>query len=644
MTDFIPNSLNRSFQAISRASKENPATKPSPTTSPTTPPKTNSSPNLFKQNGSKYLQANADSPPTMGLGLRNFLGLGLGKKNDDFAVLSAAQPSPQTASQTRISDAFNPDLLPAVNESAPLSPPAVCRDLKTCEPGSVRPPIYAFDFAPSKMRPFPEARSLKGPLATRTGWLSQLEKSHRGYNLEIFHNGIPFGALKSALGKYDNNQDAQLNLDEAKRAGVLNSTQADALKQLARSHQLMPADPKNIDAVALGKALETQGVTIPADLANALSDLEVLNHYLGQADIAPEEIILQADPKARATSKSTLTMKDYAETTIEQKAETKEEYSTAKLKYLKLKSEVRSLEQNVKTLTGKMDAATKERDRLIARNPSHSGIPSLQAKMASLQTELTPKIAALAAKKALLSEKGNATVEGVYAKGGTVVDKYIIGPQTPEQKAVQFGDIYDRRAQQGITDGYKHDNVGCAALTDLLHTLVLGREINVQKMLELTQSSDHYGPVQVTHTPGTRTTPFAKDKPNPADPSAKPQEENLQALFDQDVLKPGMVLFINTDSDMRLTGENADKGNNQFGSSDRHWFTYMGKSGETPIFLDNTGTKYTLQQMINHYQVGREDNIGTPTVLHTVFDFYPSEAEREKFKAFAQKLLGNSLQ
>jgi hypothetical protein len=495
------------------------------------------------------------------------------------------------------------------------------------------------------MVPFPEERTLKGPLAANTNWLNKLEKSHRGYNLESFHNGIPFGALKSALGKSDKNGDSQLNLDEARHAGVLTRSQAGTLKQLARTHQLMPADPKQINAVDLGRSLQAQGVSLPEDLTNALSDLEVLNHYLGQTNIAPEEIVLQADPQARDTRTTTIPMKEYATNTIEQNPQTKEQHRAAKLEYLNLKREIGKLEHEIKTFTRGLESAGKTLEHLKQRAPNDPRIPAQQAKIDSDQVTLTQKRETLAEKQTALVEKGMVSVEGVYEKGGTVVERYVVGAQTPEQKSDLFGDIYQRRPQEG-TDGYKHDNIGCAAKTDLLHTLVLGREINVQKMLTLTekggQGSEHYGPVKVTHTPGTRTTPFSKDKHNPADPT-KPQEENLQAMFDQDVIKPGMVLFINTNSDMRLEGESDDMGSKPFGSSDRHWFTYMGKSGDTPIFLDNTGTQYTLQQMISHYRVGREDNVGTPTVLHTVFDFYPTEAERDKFKAFAQKLLGNTL-
>lgn len=674
MADFIPNTLRTAFQDLAHTQK----TKTASTQPLALPSKPISQPHLFKQKApTQYLQEKEAPTQTTGMGLRNLLthGLGLGPKHDDFALLSAAHPSSQDTSQPHFSEAFtigstelvynhasphptegdpsnidpidfNPDLLDDVSTSAPMQTPPVCTDVKTCTPGSVRPPIYTFAFPPSKMVPFPEERTLKGPLAANTNWLNKLEQSHRGYDLESFHNGIPFGALQSALGKSDKNGDSQLNLDEARQAGVITASQANTLKQLARTHQLMPADPKQIDAVALGRSLQAQGVSLPTDLTNALSDLEILNHYLGQKDIAPEEIILQADPKARDTHKTTISMKEYATNTVEQNPQTKEQYRAAKLEYLNLKQEVGKLERDFNNATRTLAGAREKLERLQQRAPNDPRIPAQQAKIDSDQAALEQKRQALEAKQTALVEKGQVSVEGVYAKGGTVVKRYIVGPQTPEQKSDLFGDIYQRRPQEGVTDGYKHDNVGCAAKTDLLHTLILGREINVQKMLTLTengeQGSKDYGPVKVTHTPGTRTTPFSKDKHNPADPT-KPQEENLQAMFDQDVLKPGMVLFINTNANMRLEGESDDMGSKPFGSSDRHWFTYMGKSGDTPIFLDNTGTQYTLQQMITHYRVGREDNVGTPTVLHTVFDFYPTEAERDKFKAFAQKLLGNTL-
>lgn len=467
-------------------------------------------------------------------------------------------------------------------------------------PAPVSPPRYEFHFGEQELVPFPEVRELKNPL-----WKSQrqqLERTHRGHNLEIFDNGIPMKALRDRFGKKDADQNGSLNLGEAVKSKLLSLQNRNDLARLAYEHGLSPQktlDPK-ADAVALWKQLQQQGVEMPQSLNDALSDLEVVNHYLAQTEVSPDTIVFQADPTYKQVEAQNVTLAEYAHSKFEQDPTVKAANRQQKTEYLNLEAEIKRLESKAKK------APEPEKSRLL--------------------TELNTK-------KIQLAEMGARVVEGAFMDGGTVVDHYLAGQLSPEDKARQVLDIYAR--------DYQHHNEGCAATTDLIHTMMLGREINVQNILAQLDDPKLYDPdANQVLTPGDRNTPFtfAPERQN----GRRVPNENLLRLFDPQngSIKPGMVLFINSDPNMRLEGESAEMGAKKFGSSDRHWFTYLGQKNGEHVFIDTVGQKRTLNEMIQNF-VQHTDNPNSPMVLHTAFDFYPEPEQRAEFERFAGVILGN---
>lgn len=115
----------------------------------------------------------------------------------------------------------------------------------------------------------------------------------------------------------------------------------------------------------------------------------------------------------------------------------------------------------------------------------------------------------------------------------------------------------------------------CESMTNRLHKKLLGRDVF--------KSVRYLQPTPVT-----------------AELKGKLFEPNLMSqLVADNKLKPGMIIFINTDPDMALTPEQAQAtGARSLAASDRHWFTYLGVDEiKGPLFADPFGKQRTLEQM-----------------------------------------------
>lgn len=93
----------------------------------------------------------------------------------------------------------------------------------------------------------------------------------------------------------------------------------------------------------------------------------------------------------------------------------------------------------------------------------------------------------------------------------------------------------------------------------------------------------------------------------------------MKTLIEEHKLKPGMVIFINTDPRMKMP---------KLSPSNRHWFTYMGLDphSQKPVFHDQYGTKRSLERMLRFRWTGKPDLDGKrERKLHTIFDPYAKD-------------------
>ncbi|PKL76053.1 MAG: hypothetical protein CVV27_12220 [Candidatus Melainabacteria bacterium HGW-Melainabacteria-1] len=151
----------------------------------------------------------------------------------------------------------------------------------------------------------------------------------------------------------------------------------------------------------------------------------------------------------------------------------------------------------------------------------------------------------------------------------------------------------DRAAQLAVQTFFKHPTA-CEQTANHLHAQLLGK-----------------GPISVRYLP-----------------RAAGLNENGQALsylntlLDQGLLRPGMIVFINSDPDMQMP---------RLSPSNRHWFTYMGRESDSrqPVFCDQFGHRRSLQDMLDFEKIGIADLPGRKERrIHTIFDPYSTQPEK----------------
>jgi hypothetical protein len=170
---------------------------------------------------------------------------------------------------------------------------------------------------------------------------------------------------------------------------------------------------------------------------------------------------------------------------------------------------------------------------------------------------------------------------------GTAKQTEVTGYQTERLKEseiiAQFQEIDAKVLDK--ENPYTANGTGCEAITNALHSAILGKEINASVI-----PSDYREDLKGQKVQGVKDTPFDR--------------AHFLKLIQDGKLRPGMMILINSDPALKLAGDSGNQPtiNASGKNSDRHWFTYMGLSqaGE-PILLDNLSRQRPLSNMLENF-------------------------------------------